>query len=70
MLLKAVLRTIRVEAMATKPINAMKMSEVEKLDQVSIECFVTVVSIARATPVGKGGLPYLGKNTLKLSTPS
>jgi len=33
---KAVLRTIRVEAMATNPINAMKMSEVEKLDQVSM----------------------------------
>jgi len=35
-LVKAVRNTIRVEAMATKPMNAMKMSVVEKLDQVSM----------------------------------
>ena len=36
MLVKAVRNTIRVEAMATNPMNAMKMSAVEKLDQVSM----------------------------------
>jgi hypothetical protein len=37
--------------------NAIKRSEVVKRDQVSIWLFVTEVSIARATLVGKFGLP-------------
>ena len=66
--MKAVFMTMMALPRPIEPKSARKMSELEKMDQVCIGCFVTEFSIARATPVGKGGLPYLGKIRFNLTT--
>ena len=56
-LVKAVFMTMMALPRPIEPKSARKMSELEKIDQVCIGCFVTEFSIAPSSRKAKGGQP-------------